>query len=645
MKKNRLKIMVVLLPVIILLCPKILFAASQTFTSSGTFVVPAGVTQISVTAAAGGGGGGAGAGSISGGGGSGDAILNQAFAVSPGASYAVTVGAGGAGGSFYNVVCNTYAACSAVDGKNGSATAMPGLFTLQGGTADSMWGNPSPSANCGFAGGPGGTNGQWSTGWPSTNGCVNNPYGYPTRAGSGGGNIAGGTGGLGGGTNGLNWYANQGENGGNGVNGGGGGSGGYTSSTNLANGGSGGNGFVQITYTAAQVIPPAPTGLSLSCSNGTVTASWNPVSGVSNYLLRMQQNGTYNIYEDNWSSTSISRYVGLGTYSFWMHAGTTSNYGSPASGSVTCAPTITDAEAQCYLNRYSDLAGYYGATNIAGAKSHWYAFGYVEGRDKSCPTDNGCAANTCNTTTCYNNISWVTGTKNCPTDNGCAANTCNTNTCYNNISWVWGTKNCPTDNGCAANTCNTSTCYNNISWVWGTKNCPTDNGCAANTCNTNQCYNNISWVWGTKNCPTDNGCAANTCNTTTCYNNLFWVTGTKNCAVDNGCAARTCMGQTCNNSITTVAGTKTPTYSAYYCAELDTHINAFCATATNCGLNVSTNAADFACTATDDCTGLAGNSRSVSECNSNGAACPYTTKTIQCPGCQLKVNKFIETTP
>ena len=96
-----------------------------------------------------------------------------------------------------------------------------------------------------------------------------------------------------------------------------------------------------------------------------------------------------------------------------------------------------------------------------------------------------------------------------------------------------------------------------------------------------------------------------------------------------------------------MAGTKTPTYSAYYCAELDTHINAFCATATNCGLNVSTNAADFACTATDDCTGLAGNSRSVSECNSNGAACPYTTKTIQCPGCALKIKQggFKEVAP
>jgi len=87
--------------------------------------------------------------------------------------------------------------------------------------------------------------------------------------------------------------------------------------------------------------PPAPTGLSLSCNNGTMTASWNATPGVSNYLLRMNDSGNNTvIYEDNWTSTSISRYVGYGTYWYWMHAGTTSNYSAATSGSVTCATPV-----------------------------------------------------------------------------------------------------------------------------------------------------------------------------------------------------------------------------------------------------------------------------------------------------------------
>ncbi len=43
--------------------------------------------------------------------------------------------------------------------------------------------------------------------------------------------------------------------------------------------------------------------------------------------------------------------------------------------------TITDQEAQCYLNRYTDLQRAFGATNIAAAKTHWVQYGKNEKRD------------------------------------------------------------------------------------------------------------------------------------------------------------------------------------------------------------------------------------------------------------------------
>ena len=68
---------------------------SQTFLTSGTFTVPAGVTKVTGWIAAGGGGGGASGGNGGGGGGGGgDAFAFTNYAVTPGAMISVTVGAG-----------------------------------------------------------------------------------------------------------------------------------------------------------------------------------------------------------------------------------------------------------------------------------------------------------------------------------------------------------------------------------------------------------------------------------------------------------------------------------------------------------------------------------------------------------------------
>ena len=47
--------------------------------------------------------------------------------------------------------------------------------------------------------------------------------------------------------------------------------------------------------------------------------------------------------------------------------------------------SITDQEAQCYLNRYPDLQSAFGAANIAAVKTHWIQNGRNENRDMTCP--------------------------------------------------------------------------------------------------------------------------------------------------------------------------------------------------------------------------------------------------------------------
>jgi hypothetical protein len=104
----------------------------------------------------------------------------------------------------------------------------------------------------------------------------------------------------------------------------------------------------------------------------------------------------------------------------------------------------------------------YSSTNNSGTNCTTYhdEWGY---------TYQSCTTYSC---TC-SNYSWtqvptVTGYVLC-TDNGCAANTCIGASCYNDVSWVSGTKPC--DNGCAASTCIGYTCWNSYQWVGGTKPC------------------------------------------------------------------------------------------------------------------------------------------------------------------------------
>ena len=120
----------------------VLAPAYQTFTSSGTFTVPSGLTTVDVLVVA---GGGAGTSQHSGGGGAGGLIYRPGFTVTPGATVTVTVGNGGAG-------TDTGVSAAPTPGNRGNSgqDSVFGTLTAKGGGGGGQDGTP---------GGPGGSGG------------------------------------------------------------------------------------------------------------------------------------------------------------------------------------------------------------------------------------------------------------------------------------------------------------------------------------------------------------------------------------------------------------------------------------------------------------------------------------------------------
>ncbi len=213
----------------------------DTFTTSGTWTAPPGVTEITVEAWGGGGGGAAPSGNTGHGGGGGGAFAMQVIPVSPGITYSFTVGAGGSpgsdgGNSFFEDGSDLFAAGGASGndssgGAGGSAAASTGMTTFSGGNGgEGVSGGPTNSR---FGGGGGGS------AFTTTNG-VNGGDGSGSSPGSGGDGT--GRGGDGGDRNTLD--GEDGE-----IPGGGGGGGGQNTSS-----GNGANGQIIISYT----LPPQP---------------------------------------------------------------------------------------------------------------------------------------------------------------------------------------------------------------------------------------------------------------------------------------------------------------------------------------------------------------------------------------------------
>lgn len=247
---------------------------TQTYTTSGTFVVPAGVTNVSVEAWGGGGAGGgvdgASGSTRAGGGGSGGTFTrNTSVSVTPGSTITVTVGAGGLpvsagngnpGGTSTFASAVPVTAAGGGGGRRGNASAVNGAgggtstgTTLNGGTGSAASGN---------SGAGGGGAGNTTSGFNAAG----------TTAGAGGtGTVAGGAGGAG--------RTNTGDgNNAAGLSGGGGG--GRSTSATDREGGDGFRGQVRVTYTCPSYGFSAPPSASPTCFNTgaviTITSSMMP---------------------------------------------------------------------------------------------------------------------------------------------------------------------------------------------------------------------------------------------------------------------------------------------------------------------------------------------------------------------------------
>jgi len=232
-------------------------ATTVTFTASGTWTAPAGVTSVTVEAWGGGGGGGAATGRpAQGGGGAGGQYATATVAVTPGNIYNIVVGAGGTGGN-------------AANGGTGGSSSFNATSVVAAGGAG---GGLAAANNSGGAAGTGSTAGgigsiiyAGGSGAAGTAACAGGAGGGGAGSGGAGGNATGLTAGLGtavGGGNGGAGRSTRGSGNPGSVAGGAGSGGCATKNTNQI-GGAGAGGRIDITYFA----PPFVTSINTASTN------------------------------------------------------------------------------------------------------------------------------------------------------------------------------------------------------------------------------------------------------------------------------------------------------------------------------------------------------------------------------------------
>lgn len=279
------------------------------YTSSGSWTVPAGVTRIKIEAVAGGGSGASGTADGRGGGGGGAGqYVNAIIAVTPGQSITFVIGSGGAAVSQTN---NT----TPVAGNNGTATTISATnasISLQPGGGGRLI---TQGANYAAAGGDGGTGTSVSGSNIIYYAFINGGGGGAAAASSASADSTGGIGGasfFGGGTGGRAQTNTYGGGGAYGGGGGGGCSGGSSQTSSIA----GSPGIAFITYLQPSGIPATYTvsaPLSLSGSNLSIpqaSSSTNGFLSATDYGQMVQR-----VFTWNGSGANAGVYYNVGTLS------------------------------------------------------------------------------------------------------------------------------------------------------------------------------------------------------------------------------------------------------------------------------------------------------------------------------------------
>lgn len=322
---------------------------------SGSWVVPCGVTSITIDVYGGGGGAGGGGGGSNGGffntrgggGGGGGGYTSITISVNPGSTFNYSVGAGGCGGG------NGGDGDSGDNGTAGGGSSFSG--TDAGGTAVNVTAN-------GGARGTGGSGTEGSTGNGGAGGTATG--GTSNLQGTNGSNGSGGNGGAGGNAPGPSGGLGGASSGQAGNNYGGGGAGGGNS-----NGGRGAAGGIFITYNSTNGLPPAPVvastpatcsspgSSSISAFNPLITYVFSPIGpfvGVGGIINGMTVGTSYTVYAiENGCNSQVSNPFSNDDIA-----------APPVAPTLTISPESCNAASTAAINNYS--ANYTYSFNPAG---------------------------------------------------------------------------------------------------------------------------------------------------------------------------------------------------------------------------------------------------------------------------------------
>ncbi len=371
----------------------------STFNTQGTanYVVPTGITSITVKMWGGGGGGGAGGTNTVGGAGGGAGYITETISVTSGETLTVYVGGAGAGGTYnqsggggggggYSSLYRSATALAIAAGGGGGGGGRDGTSSTQTGGAGGAGGDTTGVAGSNGAGG--GTTTGGGGGTPSAGGAAGtvSSSGNDATAGSSltggpgadgrtnnGADGGGATGGLASGGNGgavPTTSRGGGGGGGAGLFGGGGGASSQGTGSG-ASGGGGGSSFTQVGATSVSNTAGSGTSPGNSGDSDRGTAGNGGSAGATSGSGGLGSNGLVIISAGNGSTTS--------NVVSWAKFDTTSGaIDSPDPGSGTCSGWCTTSAYNLPAAR-SSLA-------VVAYSGFLYAIG---GEDGSCTTTNG----------------------------------------------------------------------------------------------------------------------------------------------------------------------------------------------------------------------------------------------------------------